>query len=583
MESPQNHKKRGQVALENLILYSMVILVIIVILILLWNLQVFKPFGGKKGFVGFSQIIPQDWVVGSNKAYLSLINQGESPLIIGIDQINVTIGLVQCRLAPDTPETIEPADVWVVELACPNLGNKFEIGDYFDGDITIDYSNLASVVAHQSVGKIYGHIEELETFTPTTRTTTTRTVPPRCFHKECNETGELDVENCGEIVYRDRADQCIYCPVSLNPDGIRACWYNGACSNRCFFDRDCDPDDPLNLCDKCVSGVCQELDSSPPQCGPCPTADWMTLTSRWCNMTLCPYCDREWVAFSSIPSDGEYQYFCEPGGECGNECINWGRDLYDICYVPTAIDDDDNPCPHCEPLPANISIGQCTQGDCGNNCGVTGLDECIEGCRWCNNTGPTPSYKCELGDCGRACADSTTCNLGCDVCYNNRCIKDDIGIGLIVHNETYGKVVSQTDPIYLNATAYAIDGIDKIIVSNSLFLTPGYNNAREACNQIRIDVNMFFQSNGYPDPENPATIATLNGLFGITGWPFSDLCFGSTNCRRGWTTSEAALGSYCYVAIAKKTGTPERWSLVDTDYIQVGLIDVYLVWPPPEP
>lgn len=561
-----------------MILYGLMVFVLASVIIFLWQMQVFQPFGGKKGYVGFSQIVPEDWVVGSGKTYLSLINQGEAPLTIDRNEINVTIGVIDCNLAPATAKTLEPQEMWIVEVSCPQLSTRFKVGDYFEGDVSLDYNNLASDRDHKSVGKIYGHIEKIDSFTPTTRSTTTRTILPHCFYHPCNVSGDWDVLNCGDIDYRDRREMCQYCPA--NPvGGERNCWYNGACDSRCYFDRDCSPYDPLNLCKQCINGKCEE-GGEELQCGPCPMEDWGTLTSRWCNITACPYCFREWIPFSDIPSDGEYQYNCEEQNECGDECINWGRDLFDICLVPTAT--HDNACPHCEPDQFNTSIGVCTQGDCGKHCGETGLDECNQGCEWCNNTGPNPSFKCEIGDCGAFCVDSTTCLLGCDVCYNNRCINDDIGINLLAHNGSFGKVVNASDTIYINITSSSVDGINKVIVSNSIYLTPGYSNASEACDQIRDDINTWFMQNGYPDPEDAGTLAALNANFGISSWAFQDMCFASPVCRRGWTTQEAALGSYCYVGLAQKSGPTGRWSLVDTDYIQVGYIDVYLVWPPPE-
>ena len=578
MDYFRNTPKKGQTSVENLIMYAVTVFVAIVVILLLWQYQVFSPLGGSRGFVGFSQVVPNDWVIGSDKAYVSLKNIGESIIEVDVENVNISVEKIQCNLVPAASFTIEPGESYVVISDCPGLNSRFEFGEYMSADVTINYTNLVSGRRHLSVGKLYAHMEAISGWTSTTRTVTTVTRPPYCFNHPCDDPGIYD-EDCGEIIYRGVEHLCMYCPVFQNPDGSRRCWYNGECGNTCFFDRDCSPFDPLNKCKKCVSGTCEEVEDVN-QCGPCPLADAYTLTSDWCNVTECAYCYREWIPNegSTLPDDGEYSSKCNDAGECGNECDYIGYDDYTDCIAEIVF--EDNVCPHCQQSLINPTEGVCSQGDCGKHCGFTGAEECNEGCAWCNLT----TFKCSLGSCGKFCVTADECDMGCYVCLDNTCVKTDIGLVLTLYNGTYspnlGKVVNTTIPYLINVSAYSADGIDKILVSNNVSLPAGYESARAECNNIADEINNWFQTNGYPNPEDASTLTALN-TWNITEWTYQKDCFGSPTCKEGWTSMEGELGSYCHFAITQKSGVTERWSKVVGDYIQVGYIDVYLIWPPP--
>jgi hypothetical protein len=75
MNSRRLSRLKGQVAVETAILYAIVILVVIVGLVAVWQTGILKPQVGRRGYVGFSQIVPVDWVVArSNKVYLRVKN-----------------------------------------------------------------------------------------------------------------------------------------------------------------------------------------------------------------------------------------------------------------------------------------------------------------------------------------------------------------------------------------------------------------------------------------------------------------------------------------------------------------------------
>ena len=582
MKSRKSQTK-GQSSIENLILYGVVILVVVVSVVVLWQMGAFMPFIGKRGYVGFSQIVPQDWVVGSGKAYISVKNAGEATLRIDAGDVNMSVGVVGCSQAPENTKIFPSGDVWVIEISCEDMMKKYAVGDYFETDISINYTNLISGRKHASVGKIYGHIEEIGAGGVPTTTTTTILPQPQCFEKECDTPGELDIKNCGEIVYDG---ECVYCPINPAPDGKNRCWFKSKCGSQCNVNNDCSPDDPFNLCKDCVDGVCREVRQRD-ACGPCPSSDWGTNTSMWCDDDTCRYCHRRWTQMSELPGDGYYSYTCRENTRCGRECVDHdGVDLYDVCIRSTTA--EPNNCPHCMPDPENPGIGTCEQGDCGRRCGPDAeYQECEKGCLWCNDTatgGETPSYKCEIGDCGKACTpenQQTTCTLGCDVCHDGVCVKTDIGVTLEAHNGSHQKAIRETvGVIHLDTSAKCKTGIEKVIVSESLYIGTIYGNAAINCSDIKDEVSAGLKSMGYEDPTSPEAKIWLETNYGIIWNTEEHDCLGEQNCANTWLTSENELGSYCYFAAAKKHGSSGTWSPIVSDYVQIGLIEVYLIYPP---
>ena len=263
----QGYSERGQVAIENLMLYAGVLTVIIVILGALWQTGVFDSLFGKRGYVGFSQLVPEDWTIGSDMAYITFRNTGETILVVPVNGVNLSFdqAYVTCALAPAAQVTLRPSETWVMETSCPTLSSRYEVGEYFEADGIVDYINTATSMMHRSVGKIYGRIELIPPgWEPPTTTTVTTTTIPRCFNHQCMRPGEMDDLNCGDIVWRER---CRYCPKKPDPvDGKRKCHYDGSCGWACTIDADCDVRDPylnsLNLCKWCNTtvGRCEEND-----------------------------------------------------------------------------------------------------------------------------------------------------------------------------------------------------------------------------------------------------------------------------------------------------------------------------------
>ena len=574
MDSKRLNAERGQTSLETAIIYSFVILVVIVAAIVVWQSGVLKPIFGKKGFVGFSQIAPEDWIIGTNQAYIYLKNTGETPIIVEANDINVSFQDLECLTAPALRVNLQPSEAWTVRVLCPGLDEKYKVGDYYDADVTINYTNAATQRRHVSVGKLYGHIEVVPPgWTPPTITTTTQTTIPRCFYHECNKSGEMDDLNCGDIIYRE---ECRYCPIEPDPvDGKRKCHYNGRCQERCTVNKECSPNDPLNLCKVCINGTCRE---APPTnntaCGPCSPSDAGTFTSLWCDKPECRYCYHQWIQLSDVVGDGYDSYTCTENGSCGDSCTDVGFDTYQDCKER---------CTACQPDPANPGNGICTQGSCNQRCGPDAPNpDCNQGgCDWCNMT----SYECQQGDCGRPCdASSQTqqCNLGCNVCFDGRCVKADIAVTLNAHNGSGGKVVSADGPIELDVRAEGAAGIERMLISNSI-VKP----ANMTCTQIADERNREAIEYKITDPWGGDDDKTLEWLTkwwgGEIPWNDSYACGGAPTCTNKWFTTEHNESMYCYFAIAQeyKPSGGGRWSLIAADYIQVGYIQVYLIYPKP--
>ncbi len=565
--------RAGQAGLESIILYGGVIVVLAVGLVVVWQSGILRPFLGLKGYVGFSQVVPEDWSVGvDNVAYMSLKNTGSAPVNIHALGVDVRVGRVQCEPSPLEAEAVQPGGGAILTFICPGpppINDEYEVGDYYEADVTINYTNLVSNRFHQSVGKLYGLMEVADLPIPTTVTTMTgTTLPCGCFECECNKSGEIDEENCEKIRY---GQSCDYCPERLDLDGKRKCWYRGKCGDNCNINKDCVDRNAnyghLNVCRDCVDGKCRES-SHPwyPSCGQCDSEDAGTLYSPKCDGEECPYCQREWVQLSELPgeSEGYYSYSCTTGDDCGDSCLNFGDDVYEECQVR---------CVHCSETPGGEPT--CSQGSCGERCSVTDDPTCNRGCLWCNLT----TYKCELGDCGRPCViGDDACQLGCDTCWDGRCVDTEVGVTIDAHNGTGGDVVAENTTIHLDVRGECDDGIHRILVSNSIPLPRGFDGIT-SCRDVANDRNRLGAiEDPYGDPQTAEWMNTWN----IT-WNDTYSCGGVSPCANVWETNESEINVYCYFALAQKQTLfgGGRWSMIASDYIQVGDIDVYLAFPPP--
>ncbi|MBD3388497.1 MAG: hypothetical protein GF416_05445 [Candidatus Altiarchaeales archaeon] len=594
--------------IENMVLLALILVASWVILgVVLPRLGILEPPTSERGYVGFSGIIPEHerlgWLIDNenDRGFFVFRNIGDSTATIRPGSVEVTIGQLKCDPAPaDEPLYVKPGDKALVEVRCPELNERFSrIGQYYEAYVNIVYETPAGI-RHNSSGILYGHIERTDPrFEPPNPSITGTTQPriPQCFYHECNVSGGMDYWNCGDLLSQF---ECLYCPQEPDPvDGKHKCWYTGTCGMECNSDKECDQftTDPyllqLNKCTKCSEDpnspiddprfICQEVPGVI-TCGPCPPYDAGSLDSAWCDYEGCRYCYYEWVQLSELPDDGVMRYRCVEQGNCGDSCIDYGFDVYQECQER---------CVFCEPNEEtpDPTDGTCDQGSCGEHCGLTGLDECDEGCMWCNNTGPNPSYTCEMGDCGKDCDPTNPideCQLGCDICYGPnlfgeyKCVKMDIAAAINANNGTaFGNVVRPNDPIYVDLEGECEDGIDKLLVSNSISNDPATEppiDCQAIADQINSDLGEI------DDPLSTEVKDYLQNTWGITWMSAPHQCGGVRICKHRWETSEADINRYCYFGIAQKFSSSGdgRWSRIVGDDIIVGYIDVYLAYPKAE-
>ncbi|MFH1055400.1 MAG: hypothetical protein V1744_04830 [Candidatus Altiarchaeota archaeon] len=595
--------RKGQIPIENLILYAGIIIVVLVGLVVVWQEGIFTPLLGKRGSVGFSQIVPMDWFVGQDsgqyKVYFTLKNEGDAPAEVKPESINLRVGRVQCNPAPATGKNLQPAEKWILELDCPDLQSEYKLGEYYEADMDVDYTNEATKTNHTSVGKIYGLIEvatDMSPFLPTT-TATTETTIPECFKKECNKVGDTDEYSCEDIifVYNNKQEPCTYCPLEGDPYDLdengepkRKCKFNGKCGTGCNPNEpdDCDYEDKyldyLNLCSACLEdsitpGVykCKEKKKDDKtKCGPCNNLG----KDPTCVNKECDWCYKTWQ-YRDYNGTDHYAYLCKEKENCGKNCIFSSFDRYLECMRT----DSDHPCPHCD------TDGKCVQGDCEKSCELD--SDCMLGCAWCNST----TKRCDMGDCGKPCDQGESdCELGCKACFSGRCVKTDIGVTLNVNNGTAdGWVVSEENGlIHLDASANSLGGVGRLWVTSNITVADAGDDPGQACKLVADERNSGPPITDPTGASDPATKAWLNKYWGESEpWPEKYMydCEGREYCETpdtdDWRDTQSEVGQYCYFAIAQQYSTTSdgMWSYITSDYIQVGYLNVYLISPKPLP
>jgi hypothetical protein len=389
----EKRKRKGQ-AVEYLTNNAWAILVVLIGVIALWQMGVFKPPIPERGSMGFSQLKPTDWAVSiENNAYVRIKNNAGVEVKIEAGWITLDVYQVSCNSLP-TPATdlyMNPGASRIFIFHClynPKISDRFKIGDYYEGDMVIRYTNLDSGSEHTSVGKIFGPIEGPTPFGETT----TSTLPGNCGDDCGGQGGTMNATICT----RDNQRECSYCDVYT-----QTCFPGGDCGKPCTAqteEADCQQTCPW--CNTTApTPVCQQGD-----CGKqCTVASQTVDCQRGCT-----YCNPETLK-------------CWSGSSCGNSCSQPFGGTLD----PMECTED---CMYC----FNYTLKCGGQGDCARPCTpATQQEDCQNGCCYCN---PDTSV-CEQGDCGRACTaqtESQTCLIGCTHCWGGICA----GCGPIVITTT---------------------------------------------------------------------------------------------------------------------------------------------------
>jgi hypothetical protein len=562
---------KGQIALENIVVFALVILFLTVTLIILWQIGVFKPFIQRRGWVGFSQITPVDWVVAhNNSAYVKFKNEAAVTVLVHDYGVGLSMGRVECAPRPDESILLRPQDTILIEFTCtgsPSIQESYTLGEYYEAEVYVNYTNVVSGAHLESVGKLYGHIEEPWSVLPGVTTTT-------LYISKCNlwcpDPGSFSV--ICEPMAED--PDCPYCNLD------RRCVPQGMCDVYCEADEDCElsPDEGPNPCEWCnlsivgPGGLCKEKRNETDKCGlPC----WHPRGfPDECEMVSpmgrdCRYCWEVWSQPLSM-----YVQTCEENDSCGASCDEY--DFYTECSER---------CLYCN---TSLEFGyRCEQGDCGKHCTSDdpSVEECFVGCYYCDvypeeEDGDPASYVCEEGDCGDYCVDSSTCWEGCEVCYDHRCVFGDLAVSITASNDSGNNLVNINETIYLNVTGTAKDGMYQLLVSDSINVSlsagPSFNCLRAIANSSTGKQAIEYNVGEITDPWVDAPDIPWRAE------PF--LCPGATECGHIWTTNESFEARFCYYAIGRESSvTGEgRWSRIAADWVDVGYLKVILVHPKPE-
>lgn len=152
--------KKGQSAIEYMMTYGWAILVIMIVGIVMWQMGIFE-FGKSvnPGKNGFSQITLLDHTASKGEGKIKLVVVNDAGTRLTLNSVTATMingGTGACSSDFTSPTDMLPAGTFLVNLTCTFVGN---VGDYYRAEVNIDYTNPASELGHNSVGKIWGPME----------------------------------------------------------------------------------------------------------------------------------------------------------------------------------------------------------------------------------------------------------------------------------------------------------------------------------------------------------------------------------------------------------------------------------------
>lgn len=157
MKSKKSYK--GQTSLEYVMTYGWMIIVVMIVGIVLWQMGAFDPPKPSRECRGFSQMTVLDWKASAATDNLELVLQNEAGTKLELDNVRATID----SNPPCTPLLGLAAEIRPGRTDKRTLANcgiaGYKLGASYQADITIEYFNVGSTIAHKSVGKCWGMIE----------------------------------------------------------------------------------------------------------------------------------------------------------------------------------------------------------------------------------------------------------------------------------------------------------------------------------------------------------------------------------------------------------------------------------------
>ena len=151
---------KGQAAIEYLSTYGWAILFIAIIGVVLWQMSVFNLPSPPPDCRGFSQIRPADWVLKDDGNFtMVIVNEANTKLYLSANGVTATI-VDKGKCTGDWPSSTEqflPGASKQVYIDCSNL--NFNENEYYQIILNVSYTNVASGMQHNSVGKCWGSVD----------------------------------------------------------------------------------------------------------------------------------------------------------------------------------------------------------------------------------------------------------------------------------------------------------------------------------------------------------------------------------------------------------------------------------------
>lgn len=135
--------------------YGWVLLILGLVAVVLWQMGFFQPPAAPPACNGFSNVKPIDWKASGTNLTLTLVNEAGTK--INVEEIDADIFGSTCSTGV-LNEEIRPGGSYSVSISgCTEMP---ESGEYWNADLTIKYTNLASGIDHNSVGECHGSVED---------------------------------------------------------------------------------------------------------------------------------------------------------------------------------------------------------------------------------------------------------------------------------------------------------------------------------------------------------------------------------------------------------------------------------------
>jgi len=121
-----------------------------------------RPQSPQPGCRGFTEVAisNQSTSYSDNMLYLTIKNWAKTEFNISANGITSSIYKVPCNAAPPTGiYPLRPGQTVKINISCPNLSSKYDVGDRYNADINITYINTKSLITHTSGGNCWGVVE----------------------------------------------------------------------------------------------------------------------------------------------------------------------------------------------------------------------------------------------------------------------------------------------------------------------------------------------------------------------------------------------------------------------------------------